>query len=142
MLSLYWFQFNTNKRSITFNLETINVERYLVKGKPTYHGDWALFHKTSYEMWKDLATALRPPKPKGMYNHIKDDPNAARAMTVAGYYSSIKAGQKFAREYDLYRYSLLLDLGGGSGVYSIMACQQYPNLRAIALDYPHWLRGS
>ena len=26
-----------------------DVERYLVKGKPTYHGDWALFHKGSYE---------------------------------------------------------------------------------------------
>ena len=113
-----------------------DVERYLVKEKPTYHGDWALFHKTGYEMWKDLATTLRPPKPKAMYDYIKDDPNAARAMTVAGYYSSISAGQKFARGYDLSRYSLLLDLGGGSGVYSIMACQQYPNLSAIVLDYP------
>ena len=26
-----------------------DVERYLVKGKPTYNGDWALFHKGSYE---------------------------------------------------------------------------------------------
>ena len=114
-----------------------DVERYLVKGKPTYHGDWALFHKTGYEMWKGLATALRPPKPKAMYDYIRDDPNAARSMTVAGYYSSVSAGQKFARGYDLSRYSLLLDLGGGSGVYSIMACQQYPNLQAIVLDYPN-----
>jgi len=114
-----------------------DVERYLVKGKPTYHGDWALFHKSGYEMWKDLDTALRPPKPKGMYEYVRDDPNAARAMTMAGYYSSVSAGQKFARGYDLSRYSLLLDLGGGSGVYSIMACQQYPNLRAIVLDYPN-----
>jgi len=111
-----------------------DVDRYLVKGKPTYHGEWALFHKGGYEQWKNLAAALRPPADP--YQRIREDGKAAREMTVAGYYSSIKAGQKFAREYDLSPYSLLLDLGGGSGVYSIMACQHYPNLHAIVFDVP------
>ena len=111
-----------------------DVDRYLVKGKPTYHGDWALFHKGGYEQWKNLAAALRPPTDP--YQRLREDARAAREMTVAGYYSSISAGKKFAREYDLSSCSLLLDLGGGSGVYSIMACQSYPHLRAIVFDFP------
>jgi hypothetical protein len=111
-----------------------DVERYLVKGKPTYHGDWALYHKGDYERWRDLASVVRPPK--DFYQRVREDPKVARQLTVAGYHSSISAGQKFARECDLSSMSLLLDLGGGSGVYSIMACRKYPNLRAIVFDVP------
>ncbi len=114
-------------------LNAPDVEKYLVRGKPTYHGDWALFHKNGYDQWKNLAGALKPPK--SLYDRIKEDPRTAREITTAGYYSSISAGKKFARKVDLSSYSLLLDLGGGSGVYSIMACQQYPNLRAIVIDF-------
>jgi SAM-dependent methyltransferase len=109
-----------------------DVERYLVKGKPTYHGDWALYHKGDYEQWKNLASVIRPPK--DFYQRVREDPKVARQLTVAGYHSSISAGQKFARENDLAGVSLLLDLGGGSGVYSIMACREYPKLRAIVFD--------
>ena len=111
-----------------------DVDRYLVRGKPTYHGDWALFHKGGYEQWKNLGATLRPPTDS--YQRMREDAKAAREMTVAGYYSSISAGKKFARECDLSPYSLLLDLGGGSGVYSIMACQAYAHLRAIVFDFP------
>ena len=111
-----------------------DVERFLVRGKPTYHGDWALYHKRDYDRWKNLTHSLRPPK--GIYDRLKDDPEAAREITTAGYHSSIRAGQKFAREQDLSSRSLLLDLGGGSGVYSIMACQRYPDLHAVVCDFP------
>lgn len=111
-----------------------DVERYLVKGQPTYHGDWALFHKGEYDEWKDLASVVRPPK--DFYQRVREDPKVARQLTVSGYHSSISAGQKFARECDLSPYSLLLDVGGGSGVYSIMACRKYANLRSIVFDVP------
>ena len=111
-----------------------DVERYLVKGKPTYHGDWALFHKGEYDEWKNLASVVRPPK--DFYQRVREDPKVARQLTVSGYNSSISAGQKFARECDLSPFSLLLDVGGGSGVYSIMACRKYPKLHAIVFDVP------
>jgi len=114
-----------------------DVEKFLVKEKPTYHGDWALFHKRDYDRWKDLVSSLRPPK--GIYDRLREDPKLAREMTTAGYHSSIRAGQKFAREHDLSSHSLLLDLGGGSGVYSIMACKKHTDLRAIICDFPNIL---
>jgi hypothetical protein len=111
-----------------------DVERFLVKGKPTYHGDWALYHKSGYDQWKNLADNMRPPK--GIYDRVREDPDVARELATSGYHSAIGAGRKFAREHDLSSRSLMLDVGGGSGVYSIMACQKYPDLHAIVCDFP------
>ena len=33
--------------------------------------------------------------------------------------------------------SSMLDVGGGSGAFSIMFCKRYPNLRATVLDFPN-----
>lgn len=44
-----------------------------------------------------------------------------------------------AKEFDFSRYSLFLDLGGGSGCYSIAAATLYPNLKALVFDFPHVL---
>lgn len=110
-----------------------DVERYLVKGKPTYHGDWALYHKNGYEQWKNFAAALKPTK--SAYERIRDNPQAAREIATAGYHSSISSSKKFVRMVDLSPYSRLLDIGGGSGIYCITACQTYPNLHAITMDF-------
>jgi methylase of polypeptide subunit release factors len=42
----------------------------------------------------------------------------------------------FARDVDMSKRSLILDLGGGSGAYCIAAVQRYPHLKAIVLDFP------
>jgi cyclopropane fatty-acyl-phospholipid synthase-like methyltransferase len=65
------------------------------------------------------------------------DPQAARAFTVSGYNSSISLAHKLAKEFDFSRHSLFLDLGGGSGCYSIAACLRNPRLRAIVFDQPN-----
>ena len=46
------------------------------------------------------------------------------------------AARKFLREVDLSGRHMLLDLGGGSGAYSIEAAKRYPDLKAIVLDLP------
>jgi SAM-dependent methyltransferase len=43
-------------------------------------------------------------------------------------------GQWVARQLDLSDRSLLLDVGGGPGTYSIALCQRFPNLRAVVWD--------
>jgi len=43
-------------------------------------------------------------------------------------------GQWVARQVDLSDRSLLLDVGGGPGTYSIALCQRFPNLRAVVWD--------
>ncbi|MFC1886977.1 methyltransferase, partial [Thermodesulfobacteriota bacterium] len=120
-------------------LNSPEVDRYLVKGKSTYLGDWYPQRvKKEYDEWKDLTGALRrPTMPEGMYQDIMtDNADEVCKFTMAGYKGSIAAGRKLARDFDFSSYSLLLDLGGGSGCYSIPAVRSNPGLRAIVFDFP------
>ncbi len=115
------------------------ADRYLVRGSPRFYGDFLLFQaRSEYDTWKDMTAALRRPvSPTSLYHTMMQDPEIARGITVAGYNSSIAAGRKLAREFDFSSYSLFLDLGGGSGCYSIPACESHPGLRAIVFDFPN-----
>ncbi|MBW2622381.1 MAG: hypothetical protein JRD68_05705, partial [Deltaproteobacteria bacterium] len=115
------------------------VDRYLIRDRPKYIGDWYVHQfKSEYDNWKDAAAAIRkPPSPTGMYQTMMHgNAETIRAFTVAGYNSSIAAGHKLARDFDFSPFFLFLDLGGGSGCYSIPAVQGNPNLRAIVFDFP------
>ena len=114
-----------------------DVDRYLVRGRQSHYGDFLMFQiKTEYDGWRELGARLRqPPITMGLYQLMAMDANAARGVTVAGYNSSIAAGRKLARQFDFSPYSMFLDLGGGSGCYSIAAVEKYPNLRAIVFDF-------
>lgn len=113
-----------------------DVDRYLVRRRPAYYGDYLVFQmRSEYDRWKDIGARLRqPPITTGLFELLRADANAARSLTIAGYNSSIAAGRKLAREFDFSPYSLFLDLGGGSGCYSIAAAERYPNLRATVFD--------
>ncbi|MBU2550259.1 MAG: hypothetical protein KKB20_17755 [Proteobacteria bacterium] len=118
---------------------TPDVDRYLVRGRPAYYGEYLIGQaKMEYDMWKEIASACRRPvQPVGMYQALmRDDPNMARDVTTAGYNASIAAGYKMARTFDFSSFSLYLDLGGGSGCYSIPACESNPKLKAIVFDFP------
>ena len=112
-----------------------DVERFLVKGKLTYVGPWLLFSGWDFEKWKDLADYLEsdsPPRVLGLYESLTEE--MARKYHEATYSVGLGAGYRFAKDVDLSRRSLLLDLGGGSGCYCIAAAQKYPNLKAIVFD--------
>jgi len=112
-----------------------DVNKYLVEGSPTYFGDYLVWQtREEYDWWKNFASYLKPKR--GRYE-IMNDPEIARAFTIAGYNSSISAGHKLAKEFDFSPYSLFLDLGGGSGCYSIAAALRYPQLQAIVFDQPN-----
>lgn len=49
-------------------------------------------------------------------------------------YAANGVGQWVARQLDLSDRSLLLDVGGGPGTYSIALCQRFPKLRAVVWD--------
>lgn len=117
-----------------------DVDRFLVRGKQTYFGDY-LVHlaKGSYENWGHLARFLTQgsTSQSGRYHATASDPGAARALTEAGYTGSQGTARRLARRFDFSRYHHLLDLGGGSAVYSIEACRQSPTLRATVVDFPN-----
>ncbi len=118
-----------------------DVDRFLVRGKPTYFGDYLLhFAKGSFPAWAKVAEHLKSGAgagARGRYFDTAANPKEARALTEAGYTGSQGTARMLARRFDFSRYHRLLDIGGGSGVYSIEACKRNPGLRATVLDFPN-----
>jgi len=113
-----------------------DVERFLVKGKPTYIGPWLLFTSYDFEQWKDLKgylTSKDPPRILGLYENLTDE--MAREYHDATYSVGLGAGFLFSKDVDMSKRHLILDLGGGSGAYCIAAISRYPQLKAIVMDF-------
>jgi hypothetical protein len=114
-----------------------DVERFLVEGEKGYAGPWLLSVGRERKRWLGLPEALRrrdPPRTLGMYEDFGVE--QARALHEATYSIGMGAGRRFVRQVDLSGRRLLLDLGGGSGCYSICAANAHPELRAIVFDLP------
>ena len=114
-----------------------DVDRFLVRGKPGYSASWMTFTRPDAPGWLDLTSHLlskTPPTILGMYADLTVD--EARAYHAATYSIGMGAGRRFARQVNLSTRRKLLDLGGGSGAYSINAVQANPGLSAVVLDLP------
>jgi hypothetical protein len=115
-----------------------DVARFLVEGERGYAGPWLLAAGRERARWSGLTEALRskePPRVLGMYEELSVE--QARRLHEATYSIGMGAGRRFVRQVDLADHRLLLDLGGGSGCYSINAVQTWPELRAIVFDLPN-----
>lgn len=114
-----------------------DVERFLVRGKKSYAGPWMLFGKPGWRQWGKLTEHLRAgPEDErrlGMYDESFTI-ERARKYHEATYSIGMGAARRFHRQVDLTGRRKLIDLGGGSGCYCIVAAETYPDLRAEVLD--------
>ena len=113
-----------------------DVERFLVKGSPRYAGPWMTFTKPRWDRWGKLSEALRSKEVRVLGDYTNFTVEDARRYHAATNSIGMGAGRRFAKQVDLSGRKLLLDLGGGSGAYSIVAAQTWPTLRAIVFDLP------
>lgn len=114
-----------------------DVARFLVKDQRGYAGPWMGFTRPGVSGWMRLGEVLSShdaPSRLGMYSDLTVD--AARTYHQATASVGRGAGRRFARQVDLSRRHRLLDLGGGSGAYSIEAVLAYPALSAVVFDLP------
>ncbi|MDP6981194.1 MAG: methyltransferase [Myxococcota bacterium] len=113
-----------------------DVDRYLVKGKKTYAGPWMTFTRNSVPDWFRMTELMREGKPTllGMYEDIT--PESARKYHESTSSIGFGAARRFVRSVDLSGRRHLLDLGGGSGAYSITAVKTFDGLEATVLDLP------
>ncbi len=115
-----------------------DVERFLVEGERSYAGRWITWFHHQWANWGELGERLQNTAPEqtlGFYNEGFTEAHARRyhAATAS---VGLGAARKFLAEVDLSGRRKLLDLGGGSGAYSIEAAKKYPDLEAIVLDLP------
>ena len=114
-----------------------DVARFLVEGEPTYAGPWMLFSKPDWNEWGRLGQHLRRRDAVLLGKYAEGfTVERARKYHEATYSIGMGAARRFARQVDLAGRRQILDLGGGSGCYCIVAAQQHPELRAVVFDLP------
>ncbi|MCZ6890223.1 MAG: methyltransferase [Gammaproteobacteria bacterium] len=114
-----------------------DVERYLVESERRYAGAWLRFMRPNWGRWGELTKLLSTAEAPLLTPSIeKMTVEKAREYHAATSSVGFGAGRRFSRDVDLSGRSKLMDLGGGSGAYSIVAVQQYPNLSAVVFDLP------
>jgi phospholipid N-methyltransferase len=117
------------------------TQKYLVESQPTYIGSYLhMFDTLSYHRWEQMGAALRHNGPvddlSHPYRYLADDAEDAATFSAAQYAGSRSLGRALARRVDFTPFTYLLDLGGGSGAYTVEILRRYPHLRAILFDFP------
>jgi O-methyltransferase involved in polyketide biosynthesis len=96
-----------------------------------------LFSKPDWNEWGRLSAHLRRRDTAVLGKYAQGfTVEQARTYHDATYSIGMGAARRFARQVDLAGRRQILDLGGGSGCYCIVAARQHPGLRAIVLDLP------
>ena len=113
-----------------------DVERFLVQDSDRYAGPWILFTKPRWSAFGELSQRLRNPTENRLGAYVDFTVEDARRYHAATYSIGMGAARLFSRSVDLKGRKLLLDLGGGSGAYSIVATGTFPGLKAVVLDLP------
>jgi 3-hydroxy-5-methyl-1-naphthoate 3-O-methyltransferase len=121
-------------------------ELYLDKNKPSYIGDFiSMLDKHMYRRYDKLPLALKSNKPVQddqveSAGKIFEDAKSSKAtkemevFTRAMYGVSVIPAVSLTKIFDFSTHSKMLDVGGGSGVYSIEVVKAHPHVRATVLD--------
>ena len=113
-----------------------DVQRFLVKDSDRYAGEWILFTNPRWEAYGKMSERLRSAEEHRLGAYENFTVEDARRYHAATYSIGMGAARLFSRQVNLTGRKLMLDLGGGSGAYSIVATATYPSLEAIVLDLP------
>jgi O-methyltransferase domain/Dimerisation domain len=113
-----------------------DVQRFLVKDGERYAGPWILFTKPRWAAYGELSQRLRATTKNRLGAYESFTVDDARRYHAATYSIGMGAARLFSRSVDLSGRHKMLDLGGGSGAYSIVATKTFPGLTAIVLDLP------
>jgi ubiquinone/menaquinone biosynthesis C-methylase UbiE len=115
--------------------------RYLVAGAPGDFRDYVRFvnGEFGYESFRHLSAALRGERvfpDKGTYEGLVYEAGIGEQFSSAQHTGSLGPARLLAKRLDLKDRHKLLDVGGGSGAYSIAFCALNQRLSATILDFP------
>lgn len=113
------------------------AEKFLVKGKPFYYGDMVVMFcmKDSLKNLKE-SIELNAPVTESLDKKMEDKKHA-EIFTKAMHNNAMAPAGVLAEKFDFSEFSNLLDVGGGSGAFSIVLTKANPNLKASVFDLPN-----
>lgn len=137
LLSMELLEIESNDDGRGRIVNAADCEKFMVKGGDRYAGPWMTFTRDEVPAWFGLTEKLTDPNPPselGLYDGITVE--RARKYHAATYSIGMGAGRRFCRQVDLSGRRRMMDLGGGSGAYSINAVKSFDGLEAVVFDLP------
>ena len=125
------------------NTEATSV--YLDKTSDRYLGGiLEMLNARLYRFWDNLPEALQTGQPqneikhsqKSIFEELYDDPIKLEGFLEGMTGLSRLNFEAFARKFDLSNYATLCDVGGATGLLSILVAQQNPHLKCTSFDLP------
>ncbi len=114
------------KRKCKF-YNTPQSSEYLVEGKEHFVG--MIPHVSHlWNKWNDLTLKIKP--------DFQNAQDWTRSFITAMHYRAAKEAELLPYLLDLSNVEKMLDVGGGSGAFSIGIVKAYPNITAVLLDFP------
>lgn len=118
------------------------AEDYLLESSPTYFGgllDMMIASDSVMSSFESLKKAVLTNSPQlldsgKLFKSHEEQAARAHAFTYGMHGHSIAPALGWPEVIDLSGYSLLLDIGGGSGAHAIGATLKWPHLQAVVLD--------
>lgn len=113
-----------------------SASRYLAPSSPDYLGHLLIAARDAWDLWIDLPIGLRTGKRQRERLLFVDRPEATRHLLLAVHRSArSRAADILDRGYlDLEGRRRMLDLGSGTGTYSVAFCRNHPELEATLVD--------
>jgi len=116
------------------------AEAFLVRGARYDFGDYLRLQvdRQMYSMLDQIELALTNRLPEGAttsYAEWFSDPKEARIYSASQHAGSLGPALGLAKSVDLSNARTLLDVGGGTGAFSITLCQKFPRLKATIVDF-------
>lgn len=120
------------------------VQTFLVRAQPTYLGDYLLLQtdRFIFPAFAELTPVLRgegAPGRWGEYQQLMEDPAVAAEFSRGQHAGSLGPAAALSKRIDLSGRARVLDVGGGSGAFTIALCRRNPGLLATILDFPNAL---
>ena len=113
-------------------------ETYLVKGEPRYYGDLFTYWTGQWPLWDQLDSGVRTGKPLAYEPEFKSQEEEAaywrHYMMAMHQWGASGQQDLLLQSTDLTGKKKLLDVAGGSGVYTMALCREYPELEAVLFD--------
>ena len=123
------------KRSGNFINTPVSLQ-FLVKGKPDFMA--GLMHAVHmWDSWNTLTEAVRRGKALGTLHVDKRDEKWRSAFIAAMHERARKQAQAVTELLDLQGISRILDVGGGSGAFSMAFAQAKEGIKATVFDLPN-----
>jgi ubiquinone/menaquinone biosynthesis C-methylase UbiE len=117
-----------------------NLRGFLLTDTENSFRNYMEFLHDFWYIWTDLERVIRGGKPiASVMELIGKDENKLKTFIDAMHERARESSRLVLKVVDISSRRRMLDIGGGSGTYSLEWTKRYPELRATILDLPHVL---